>query len=74
MWGMISVVRGHAREPCNAEDLVLGEALAGLLGATLGRIEDRNELQELAYRDVLMGLGNRRAVDDRLEAVFEQGP
>jgi len=74
MWGMISVARGHAREPFNAEDLALGEALAGLLGATLGRIEDRNELQELAYRDALTGLGNRRAVDDRLEAVFDQGP
>ena len=74
VWGMISVVRGHAREPFDAEDLALGEALGGLLGASFGRIEDRNELEELAYRDALTGLGNRRAVDDRLEAVFDQTP
>ncbi len=74
MWGMLSVVRGRTREPFDAEDLALGEALGGLFGAMLGRIEDRNELHELAYRDALTGLGNRRAVDDRLEAVFEQEP
>jgi diguanylate cyclase (GGDEF)-like protein len=74
VWGMFSVVRAHAQEPFDAEDLALGEALGGLLGATLGRIEDRNELHDLAYRDALTGLGNRRAVDDRLEAVFDQVP
>lgn len=70
MWGMLSVVRGGDQPSFSAEDLALGEALGGLVGASLGRMEDRNELHALAYRDALTGLGNRRAVDDRLEGAF----
>jgi diguanylate cyclase (GGDEF)-like protein len=70
VWGMVSVARGHDHGAFDAEDLAAGEALGGMVGAALARMEERSELHALAYRDALTGLANRRAVDDLLEEVF----
>lgn len=74
VWGMLAVVRGHACPDFTAEDLAAGEALGGMVGAALARMEERSELRALAYRDALTGLANRRAVDDRLEELFAVEP
>lgn len=74
IWGMVSAMRSHERPSFDAVDLAAAEALAGMVGGTLARMEERDVLAALAYRDALTGLGNRRSVDDRLEAVFSQDP
>ncbi len=74
IWGALAVFRGKGAEDFTAEDLAASEALAGMVGSTLARMEERSALEALAYRDALTGLGNRRSVDDRLEAVFERDP
>jgi diguanylate cyclase (GGDEF)-like protein len=42
--------------------------LAGLLGASVARLDGQDRLQELAYTDSLTGLGNRRRADEQLDA------
>jgi len=74
VWGMIAVVRGADRPRFDAEDLAAGEALGGMVGAALARMEERSELRALAFRDPLTGLANRRAVDDRLDQLFASDP
>jgi diguanylate cyclase (GGDEF)-like protein len=73
VWGVIAVMRGAARSGFGAEDLAAGEALSGMVGAALARMEERSELRALAFRDPLTGLANRRAVDDLLEELFAAG-
>jgi diguanylate cyclase (GGDEF)-like protein len=72
VWGEVGAARTQDLPAYDAYDLALGEAYCGMLGAAIARIEDRDELHELAYRDGLTGLGNRRAIDDRLELLFSQ--
>jgi len=74
VWGMIAVVRGADRPLFDAEDLAAGEALGGMVGAALARMEERSELRALAFRDPLTGLANRRAIDDRLEQLLADDP
>ncbi len=70
IWGQFGGARRGHLPPFSPADVAAGEAFAGMLGAAISRIQDRDELQVMAYRDPLTGLGNRRAVDDRLEAFF----
>lgn len=71
IWGQIGGARRAHLPPFSPADVAAGEAFAGMLGAAISRLQEREELQALAYRDPLTGLGNRRAVDDRLEAFFQ---
>ncbi|MFA9446656.1 GGDEF domain-containing protein [Egicoccus sp. AB-alg6-2] len=70
VWGDLYVTRRRGRPPFGELELVLAQTLAGLVGAALRHLKDRAVLHELAYRDRLTGLANRRAVDERLEAIF----
>ncbi|MFA9431194.1 diguanylate cyclase domain-containing protein [Egicoccus sp. AB-alg2] len=70
VWGELYVTRAHGRSPFGELDLVICQTLVGLVGAALRHLQDRAVLHELAYRDRLTGLANRRAVDERLEEVF----
>lgn len=70
VWGELYVTRGHGRPPFGELDLTICQTLTGLVGASLRHLQDRAELRDLAYVDRLTGLGNRRAVDERLESVF----
>ncbi|MEX2626085.1 MAG: sensor domain-containing diguanylate cyclase, partial [Ilumatobacteraceae bacterium] len=70
VWGELYVTRAIGRERFSDLDLALAQALVGLVGAALRHLKDRAVLHELAYRDRLTGLVNRRAVDDRLERIF----
>jgi diguanylate cyclase (GGDEF)-like protein len=49
------------------------EAIAGQVGAAIGRAELFLHVNALAYLDPLTGLGNRRALDERLERAVERG-
>ena len=70
VWGELYATREHGRPAFSEFDLVLCQTLVGLVGAALRHLQDRAVLHELAYRDRLTGLANRRAVDERLESVF----
>ncbi|WP_268234461.1 sensor domain-containing diguanylate cyclase [Egicoccus halophilus] len=74
VWGELYVTRRAGRPPFEELDLMVAQTLMGLVGAALRHLQDRAVLHELAYRDRLTGLGNRRAVDDRLERVFARDP
>ena len=49
------------------------EAIAGQVGAAIGRAELFSRVNALAYSDPLTGLGNRRALDQQLEPAVERG-
>ena len=72
VWGELGAARRSHLPPCSPGDVAAGKVFCGLLGAAISRIEERDELHALAYHDALTGLGNRRAVDDRLELLFSQ--
>lgn len=70
VWGEIAAARRDGRPRFGPGDLAAGEAFCGLLSAAIMRIEERVALHALAFNDALTGLGNRRAIDDRLEDLF----
>jgi diguanylate cyclase (GGDEF)-like protein len=51
-------------------DVAAGETFAALFVANVQRLDEADELRQLAFHDGLTGLGNRRALDDRLESLF----
>ncbi len=70
VWGEIGAARTASRSSFSPGDTAVGEAFCGLLAASITRIVERDTLQALAFNDALTGLGNRRAIDDRLERLF----
>lgn len=70
VWGELYVTRAHGRPPFDELDLTICQTLVGLVGAALRHLQDRAVLRDMAYRDQLTGLANRRAVDERLASVF----
>jgi diguanylate cyclase (GGDEF)-like protein len=72
IWGEIGAARTHERPSFRPGDVAAGEAFCGLLAAAITRIVERDTLHALAFNDALTGLGNRRAIDDRLERLFAQ--
>jgi diguanylate cyclase (GGDEF)-like protein len=72
VWGELYVTRAHGRPPFGELDLTMCQTLVGLVGAALRHLQDRAVLRDMAYRDPLTGLANRRAIDERLESVFAE--
>jgi diguanylate cyclase (GGDEF)-like protein len=70
VWGELGAARREALAPYAPIDVAAGETFAALFVANLQRLEEDDELRQLAFHDGLTGLGNRRALDDRLEAAF----
>ncbi|MBS3942457.1 MAG: sensor domain-containing diguanylate cyclase [Actinobacteria bacterium] len=70
VWGGLHVLREDGGTPFVDVDVEVLHTLAALVGGALRHLQDRAVLRDMAYRDPLTGLGNRRAVDERLEAVF----
>jgi diguanylate cyclase (GGDEF)-like protein len=70
VWGEIGAARTARRASFSTADIAAGEAHCGLLSAAITRIVERDTLHALAFNDALTGLGNRRAIDDRLEELF----
>ena len=68
-YGVIGV---HAVEPrvFTDDDLLFVEAVAGILGSALGRVEAESDLRERALRDPLTGLANRTLLLDRTKSAL----
>ncbi|MFI0940661.1 diguanylate cyclase domain-containing protein [Streptomyces sp. NPDC021020] len=71
-WGEVYVAR-RAGEPVFARpDADFATVLAAVLASGIAQTERLAEVQRLAFTDPLTGLGNRRAVDVRLDEALER--
>ncbi|MCD6727894.1 MAG: diguanylate cyclase, partial [Solirubrobacteraceae bacterium] len=66
-WGQIWASRRADQPPFGERDARFLHAIAGQVGAAIGRAELFAQLSELASTDGLTGLANRRAFDEALE-------
>ena len=72
-WGKLEAFANIGAIPFTRRHVPFLEAVAGQVGAAIGRAELFSRVNALAYADPLTGLGNRRALDDRLELAVERG-
>jgi len=72
-WGMLEAFTNVGAVPFTRRHVPFLEAIAGQVGAAIGRAELFSRVTALAYSDPLTGLGNRRALDERLEAAVQRG-
>jgi len=72
-WGKLEAFATGEAVPFTRRHVPFVEAIAGQVGAAIGRAELFSRVNALAYSDPLTGLGNRRALDERLEAAVERG-
>lgn len=71
LWGEMWTTRTADRSAFDVDDTACMEALLAILSGALSRAEREETLSELAYRDPLTDLLNRRAIDDRALYVFD---
>jgi len=72
VWGLIVVVRDGSASSFDAGDLGFAGAYAGIVSAGLMQAGHAEEMSELAFRDPLTGLANRRAFDRALADALER--
>ena len=72
MWGELYATREAGEEPFTDRDLRFLRTISGQVGAAIGRAELFTGMTELAFKDSLTGLANRRALDERLEAAVAE--
>ncbi len=71
-WGELCVARPPHGVVFGAEEAAFATVLAAVVAAGLSQHERLEEVRRLAFTDPLTGLGNRRAVDARLEEALER--
>ncbi|CAG7601834.1 GGDEF domain-containing protein [Actinacidiphila bryophytorum] len=71
-WGEVYVARGHGEPPFARPDADFATVLAAVIASGIAQTERLAEVQRLAFTDPLTGLGNRRAVDQRLDEALER--
>ncbi|HEY5835796.1 GGDEF domain-containing protein [Streptomyces sp.] len=71
-WGELYVARGVGEPGFGREDADFATVLAALIAAGIAQTERLAEVRHLAFTDPLTGLGNRRAVDRRLDEALER--
>ncbi|WP_329135851.1 GGDEF domain-containing protein [Streptomyces sp. NBC_01476] len=71
-WGELYVARQVGEAAFGRDDADFASVLAALLAAGIAQTERLAEVKRLAFTDPLTGLGNRRAVDVRLEHALER--
>jgi diguanylate cyclase (GGDEF)-like protein len=69
-WGELWAARGADRPDFGPHDLRFLQAIAGQVATAIGRAEIFTRMAELALKDDLTGLANRRALDGRLETAL----
>jgi diguanylate cyclase (GGDEF)-like protein len=72
-WGKLEAFANVGALPFTNRHVPFLEAIAGQVGAAIGRAELFSRVNALAYSDPLTGLGNRRSLDERLERVVAAG-
>ena len=66
-WGEIYVTNAPGKPPLDAGELTFLADVCAQVSQAIGRAERFSQLLEVAYRDALTGIANRRAFDERLE-------
>ena len=73
VWGEVWSTTAAGADRFDADDVRFLQAIADRLALVLARGERFASVSRLAYEDPLTGLANRRAIDERLEALLEPG-
>ncbi|MCC3768856.1 GGDEF domain-containing protein [Streptomyces sp. UNOC14_S4] len=71
-WGELYVARPPGAQPFDRTDADFATVLAAVAAAGIAQTERLEEVRRLAFTDPLTGLGNRRAVDARLDEAVER--
>src|SRR4051812_8435146 len=66
-WGELYATRARSDDAFAARDVTFLETISRQIGGAIGRAELFTGMAELAYRDSLTGLANRRVLDERIE-------
>jgi diguanylate cyclase (GGDEF)-like protein len=74
VWGEVYATRRTGEPLFDEDDIAYLEGLLAILAGALSRADRERSLSELAYRDPLTGLLNRRAIDEHAHRVFEVAP
>ena len=74
LWGEFYATRTADHPDFSSLDLSYLEALMAILGGAISRALREESLEQLAYRDPLTGLLNRRALDERAAQAFDVAP
>jgi diguanylate cyclase (GGDEF)-like protein len=69
-WGELFATRHVDVEPFSEADVDYALAVAGQIAAGVAQVQHLERVARLAYTDPLTGLGNRRAIDDRLDTAL----
>jgi len=70
-WGEFYATRHHGERVFDADAVAYAEVLVAILAAAVARAIREKTLADLAQRDPLTGLLNRRALDERAARLFE---
>jgi diguanylate cyclase (GGDEF)-like protein len=71
IWGEVYATRSAGEPPFDDDDVAYLEGLVAILSGALSRADRERSLSDLAYRDPLTGLLNRRAIDEHAHRIFE---
>ena len=66
-WGELWASRAEGLAAFGSRDIRFLETVAGQIAAAVGRTELYARMADLAFKDPLTGVGNRRALEERLE-------
>jgi diguanylate cyclase (GGDEF)-like protein/putative nucleotidyltransferase with HDIG domain len=66
-WGELYATRAAGHRAFADQDVRFMRTISGQVGGAIGRAELFSGIAELAFKDSLTGLANRRALDERLE-------
>jgi diguanylate cyclase (GGDEF)-like protein len=72
LWGFVLARTGGVRGPFDSSDLQILDQVATELAQAVDKVERLAEVIDMALRDPLTGLANRRVLDQRLGAIFDR--
>ena len=72
LWGELYATRAAGQSPFDGNEDAYFEALAAILSGAISRALHVQSLEEMAFRDSLTGLANRRAVDEAVRRALEE--
>ncbi len=72
VWGEFFAARDADALPYLPSDLPYAHAVAAQVAAAISQVRHLERVAALAYTDPLTGLGNRRAIDDRLDQLMDK--
>lgn len=71
-WGELWAARGAGAPVFGERDVRFLRTVAGQIAAAAGRIELYARMADLAFRDALTGVGNRRGLEERLDLALHE--